>query len=164
MSLAKPVVVKVYSSVVADCIKSLELFQNAADVFKGQVVFVSMDIFGNCKNNAGNYQLIQNLMRCSNVSRIQLPTFLFFKDGSLHMPNHFPVAILQGINSGKQLIDFIQKKFFTPTSFSRNFSNMDFTTTRTDCSKNQSSSLSTDNKEKKSVWIRLKRFFGFDKK
>jgi hypothetical protein len=111
-SMHKPVVIFVHSTASADSQKMKPIFQEVADMFKGQVVFASLDLLAKYDNVMENDQILTQIMQNENISRLELPLFLFLKDASLYTPAHLAPAILHGTYTKENLSQFIQNKFF----------------------------------------------------
>ncbi len=99
-----PVVVKFFSPQSPDSIKVKKNFQEVAEHFKHKVSFVAVDIL---ENN----DVFAQVTLIYRLGQIDLPLFLFYKDGQLHRPDHEPTPMIQGYFTQENLENFIQKKF-----------------------------------------------------
>ena len=103
-----PVVLKVCSDHNEDSKKEVHEFQAIAEKFDGRVSCVALDLFAFHEN----YNIVSQLMMRENILKLELPLFMFFKDGALYRTDGAPVAILQGFHTRDNLEQFITKKFF----------------------------------------------------
>lgn len=110
-SSKRPVVLLILSSGSINEPKMQEVFFGVADMFKN-VSFVSMNVLDQHAGNPENSELITQFMLSQNLTRLELPMMLFFKNGSLYAPPHESTAILQGLYSKEYLVGFIHSKFF----------------------------------------------------
>ncbi|MFA6527550.1 MAG: hypothetical protein WCT20_03955, partial [Candidatus Babeliales bacterium] len=103
-----PVALKICSDQNEDSKKELTEFQAVAGSFDGRLSCVALDLFAFHEN----YQIVSQLMMQENILKLELPLFMFFKDGALYRTDTVPVAILQGFHTRENLEQFITKKFF----------------------------------------------------
>ncbi len=106
-SYSKPVVLKIYSSKHQDSKKVAPVFQAVADEFKNQVIFAGLNI-------AENVEIFMQISMHYKLKKVDLPLFLFYKDGQLLTP------FLAGFQPQSYLSDYIQQRFF-----SNGFANVD---------------------------------------
>ncbi len=98
-SYSKPVVLKLYSPMSQDTGKVTPVFQAIADEFKNQVIFAGLDV-------SQNMDIFLQISMFYRLKKVDLPLFLFYKDGQLLMP------FLAGFQPKEYLSSYIQKKFF----------------------------------------------------
>ena len=104
-SLVKPVVIKIHSLKSTDSVKSLDLFQDVAQEFLDAITCSEMDLFGTHNGQPENYQIILSIMAQFGVNKLQLPTYLFYKNGK--QLAEMPVAY--GFHTKNQLVSLIKK-------------------------------------------------------
>lgn len=107
-SKSLPVVVKICSEHYKDSKKVASEFQAVAKTFEGRVTCVALDLFSFYEN----YHIVSNLMMQENILKLELPLFMFFKDGMLYRTVDQPAAILQGFYTHENLAQCINQKFF----------------------------------------------------
>ena len=105
-SKTKPVIVKICASNSQDSNKIKPIFQDTAKKMKDSVTFVAMDLFDRNEENPENYQIVIKLMLAAGVSRLALPTLLFFRDGRLVKPD----PVTQGFLPMDELAKTIEVK------------------------------------------------------
>lgn len=98
-SYSKPVVLKIYSPMSQDSGKVAPVFQAVADEFKNQVIFAGLNV-------AQNMDIFMQISMFYKLKKVDLPLFLFYKDGQLLMP------FLAGFQPQNYLSGYIQRKFF----------------------------------------------------
>lgn len=98
-SYSKPVVLKIYSPMSQDSGKVAPVFQAVADEFKNQVIFAGLNV-------AQNMDIFMKISMFYKLKKVDLPLFLFYKDGQLLMP------FLAGFQPQDYLSGYIQRKFF----------------------------------------------------
>jgi len=113
-SFKKPVVVKICSEQSQESVKVKKGFQEAAGQFLGKVSFIACDVFDQFNDFSENYNVIMQVMGRENITQLNLPLFLFYKDGVLYRPDHLPAAMLHGFYTKENLETFINRKFFLP--------------------------------------------------
>lgn len=113
-SMIKPVVVMMQSDLDSDNKSMREVFWHVAESLGDKVIFVSMKIFAQNEGVLENYDILVELMKRYNITKLELPFFLFFKDGDLYAPTHEPSVVLQGVYTKENLESFIANKFFAP--------------------------------------------------
>ncbi len=99
-SYSKPVVLKIYSSMHQDSKRVAPVFQAVADEFKNQVIFAGLNV-------AQNMEIFMQISMFYKLKKVDLPLFLFYKDGQLLMP------FLAGFQPQSYLSGYIQQRFFT---------------------------------------------------
>jgi hypothetical protein len=104
-SVLKPVVVKIHSVKSTDSTRSLPLFQEIAGECAEKAVCVAMDLFATHKEQPENYQVILHIMAKFGINRLQLPTYLFYKNGKLEPTQ--PVAY--GFQTKEQLVSLLKR-------------------------------------------------------
>ena len=98
-SYSRLVILKLYSSVSPDSIKETSMFQSVADEFKHQAIFAGL-------NAIQNMDIVKQIAMFCRLEKIDLPLFLFYKDGQLMMP------FLAGFQPQDALSSYIQNRFF----------------------------------------------------
>ena len=98
-SYSKPVVLKIYSPVSQDTSKVTPVFQAVADEFKNQVIFAGLNV-------SQNMDIFMQISMFYRLKQVELPLFLFYKDGQILMP------FLAGFQPQNYLSGYIQRKFF----------------------------------------------------
>jgi thioredoxin-like negative regulator of GroEL len=96
----KPVVLKIYSSGDSDSEKVLSAFQSVADKFENSVIFAGL-------NSEQNRELFMRIVLFCGLKNVDLPLFMFYKDGQPVMP------FLVGYQPQDFLYGYIQRLFFT---------------------------------------------------
>ena len=104
-SKKQTVVVKVFAENSPDSQKAITAYQEVAKD-KKNAVFAAMDIFGHQGQESQNYQLVVRMMLMVGVTRLSLPTFLFFRNGRLANEN----PIIQGYKSKNELHSSIAQR------------------------------------------------------
>jgi anaerobic glycerol-3-phosphate dehydrogenase len=112
-SLKNPIIVKVQDSLSVDAPKTTSLFQELADNLN-QLNFVSVDIIAECNGQPENSQILANIMQEEHCSRLDLPIFLFFKDGKLYKTEKIQTGILQGFYTKENLTHTLKSLFSLP--------------------------------------------------
>lgn len=100
-----PVVVKLFSFQNPGSLMVKPVFQKVADFFRKNVFFAALDVLE-------NHEILNQIMLFYKIKQVDLPVFLFYKDGALYSPAHEPVAMVQGYLNEENLKSFIEKKFF----------------------------------------------------
>jgi hypothetical protein len=103
-SYQHPVVIKLFSEQNIDSIRVKNIYQEVAEYFGEKVAFAAVDII---KNN----DVFIHIMAMCRLTSINLPLFLFFKEGYLHTPSHEPSPMIQGYLTKENLKNFIKHKF-----------------------------------------------------
>lgn len=98
-SYSKPVVLKIYSPMSQDTDKVTSVFQAVADEFKNQVIFAGLNV-------SQNMDIFMQISMFYKLKKVDLPLFLFYKDGQIWMP------FLAGFQPQSYLSDCIQQRFF----------------------------------------------------
>lgn len=114
-STKRPVVLLVLSSTINEEARMQEVCHDVADMFKN-VSFISMNLLDQRVGVSENSEIITHFMLAQNLTRLELPLVLFFKDGELYAPVHESAVILQGFYSKEYLAGFIRSKFFNVQS------------------------------------------------
>lgn len=104
-----PVVVKVHALVSKNADEVKVKFQEIADKFSKDTIFVSVDIMSKVNDRAENQQIIGMLMAQAGIFNVQLPAFLFFKHGALAQPK----PVLQRDSSFQEIESAINTNFAT---------------------------------------------------
>lgn len=104
-SVLKPVVVKIHSVKSTDSARSLPLFQEIAGECADKAVCVAMDLFATHKEQPENYQVILHIMAKFGINRLQLPTYLFYKNGKLEDAQ----PVVYGFQTKEQLASLLKR-------------------------------------------------------
>ncbi|MBX9831317.1 hypothetical protein K2X40_05140 [Candidatus Babeliales bacterium] len=108
-SLEQPVVLKIYSNKSSESKKMIPVFQKVAEKFNSRVKFASMDLLSEQDTNKENYHIVFNLMAMLHIRQMNMPVFVFFFKGNLHLP----APIIQGFLTEENLEDQIKTRFFS---------------------------------------------------
>jgi len=100
----RPVVLKLFSPQSIDSLKVKSVYQDVAESLKNTASFVAMNILE-------NHELFSQIMSLYQLNKVDLPLFLFYKDGQLYSPIHEPTPMVQGYLTKENLENFIKKKF-----------------------------------------------------
>lgn len=159
-SLVKPVVVMMQSDLDSDNKSMKEVFQAIADTFADRVICVSMKIFAQNEGVLENYDILVGLMKRYNITKLELPFFLFFKDGDLYAPTQEPSVMLQGVYTKENLEAFINNKFFAPQQLVLGDGLLDVTPTPTLIQRGfDSQAIHEKNREKQPWYKRFMNLF-----
>jgi thioredoxin-like negative regulator of GroEL len=101
----QPVVVKLFSLQNPESLRIKPIFHKVADFFKKEVFFAALDV-------VENHEILNQIMLFYKLKSVDLPLFLFYKDGGLYAPAHAPAAMVQGYLNEENLKNFIKEKFF----------------------------------------------------
>ncbi len=102
-SFTRPVIVKVHALASIESQKVKPHFQDVADVLGQKVSCIAMNLL---EGGEQNKAIIAHLLAKCGVHRVDLPLFLFFKNGKLQLP------VRQGFHTKENLTALIQKEFF----------------------------------------------------
>lgn len=108
-SINVPVVLNVCSEHSKDGKKIDTVFREVAAAFDGKVSCVMLDLFAFHEN----FLVVNQLMMQENILKLELPLFMFFKNGNLYRTDAQPAAILQGFYTQENLGEIITKTFFS---------------------------------------------------
>ncbi|QQR49093.1 conjugal transfer protein TraF [bacterium] len=109
-SQTQPVILKIFSNKSSESQKMVPVYQKVADKFNTQIKFASMDLLSDQDTKKENYQIIFNLMAMLHIKQMNMPIFVFFFKGNLHLP----APIIQGFLTAENLEDQIKQRFLTP--------------------------------------------------
>lgn len=109
-SQTQPVILKIFSNKSSESQKMIPVYQKVAEKFTSQIKFASMDLLSDQDAKKENYQIIFNLMAMLHIKQMNMPIFVFFFKGSLHLP----APIIQGFLTAENLEDQIKQRFLTP--------------------------------------------------
>lgn len=104
-SFTKPVIVKVHAIASVESQKVKPHFQDVADSLGQKVACIAMNLL---EGGEQNKAIVAHLLSKCGVHRVDLPLFLFFKNGQLQLP------VRQGFHNKENLSALIQKEFFNP--------------------------------------------------
>lgn len=110
-SFTKPVVVKVHAVASVESGKVKPHFQDVADLFDQKVACVSINLL---EQGMENRAIVAHLLAKCGVHRVDLPLFLFFRNGQLQLP------VRQGFHTKDNLASLIQKEFFSESKNNQN--------------------------------------------
>jgi hypothetical protein len=102
-SFTKPVIVKVHAIASVESQKVKPHFQDVADSLGQKVSCIAMNLL---EGGEQNKAIVAHLLSKCGVHRVDLPLFLFFKNGQLQLP------VRQGFHNKENLTSLIQKEFF----------------------------------------------------
>lgn len=102
-SFTKPVIVKVHAIASVESQKVKPHFQDVADSLGQKVSCIAMNLL---EGGEQNKAIVAHLLSKCGVHRVDLPLFLFFKNGQLQLP------VRQGFHNKENLSALIQKEFF----------------------------------------------------
>ncbi len=103
-SFNKPVVVKVHALASIESGKVISHFQGVADQFDSDVSCVAMNLV---EQGVQNRAIVANILSKCGINRVDLPLFLFFRNGQLQLP------VRQGFHTMENLVGLIKKEFFS---------------------------------------------------
>ncbi len=160
----RPVVIKVFSSASfsSDIQNMHQIFLGVADLFKENVIFVSVDTFARTNDEFENEQIIEKIKKQAHLLSIKQPFLIFLKNGALYTPEQLPAPVLQGLFTEDELVSFIKTKFslgeeqvIFADSQGEASGIQDLTTTVTTQLNNQSTDNNREKNAKKTLWQRL---------
>lgn len=103
-SFNKPVVVKVYAVASVESGKVKPHFQDVADQLDQKVSCIAINLV---EQGVQNRAIVAHILAQCGINRVDLPLFLFFRNGRLQLP------VRQGFHTKDNLIALIQKEFFS---------------------------------------------------
>lgn len=103
-SFARPVVLKVYAAQSKESGEVKPHFQDVADQFDQKVSCVAINLLD---HGTENRAIVAHLLAKCGIHRVDLPLFLFFKNGQLQLP------VRQGFHTKENLALLITQQFFS---------------------------------------------------